>query len=64
MFLEIQQQIRTKFLQAVQEIFGLAIAEPQLGFPPTADLGEISITSCFELAKQLRQPPRKIAEQI
>src|SRR5437016_4905812 len=27
-------------------------------------MGELSITSCFELAKQLRQPPRKIAEQL
>ncbi|MGH9455247.1 MAG: arginine--tRNA ligase, partial [Terriglobia bacterium] len=64
MFLEIQQQIRTRFRWAIQETFGLAIPEPALGFPPTAGLGEVSITSCFELAKQLRQAPRKIAEQI
>jgi len=64
LFLEIQDQIRAKFCEAVQETFGLAIAKPSIGFPPTADLGEISITSCFELAKQLRQAPRKIAEQI
>ncbi|MGH7870365.1 MAG: arginine--tRNA ligase, partial [Candidatus Dormibacteraceae bacterium] len=64
MFLEIQQQIRTKFRWAIQETFGLAIPEPLLGFPPTADMGEVSITSCFELAKQLRQAPRTIAEQI
>src|SRR5690349_3380089 len=27
-------------------------------------MGELSITSCFELAKRLRQPPRKIADQL
>jgi len=64
LFLEIQNQIRTRFCQAVQAVFGLEVAEPSLGFPPNAELGEISITSCFELAKQLRQAPRKIAEQI
>ncbi len=64
MYLEIQQQIRERFVQIVQEVFGLKISEPVFGYPPTVDLGELSITSCFELAKQLRQPPRKIAEQI
>ncbi len=64
MYLEIQQDIRGKFVQAVEEAFSLQIAEPMLGFPPSVDLGEISVTSCFELARQLRQPPRKIAEQV
>jgi arginyl-tRNA synthetase len=64
LFLEIQQNVRQKFVQAVEEVFSLEIAEPVLGFPPSVDLGEISVTSCFELAKQFRQPPRKIAEQL
>ena len=64
MVLEIQQRVRARFVEAVREVFGLAIAEPALGYPPSVDLGELSITSCFELAKQLRQPPRKIAEQL
>ncbi len=64
MYLELQQSVRRKFVQAVEEVFGLRVAEPVLGFPPSVDLGEISVTSCFELAKQLRQPPRKVAEQL
>jgi arginyl-tRNA synthetase len=64
LYLEIQQNVRRKFVQAVEEVFGLKVAEPVLGFPPSVDMGEVSITSCFELAKQLRQPPRKIAEQL
>jgi arginyl-tRNA synthetase len=64
LYLEIQRNIRTKFVQAVEEEFALQIAEPLLGFPPSVELGEISVASCFELAKQLRQPPRRIAEQV
>ncbi|HEV2234651.1 MAG TPA: arginine--tRNA ligase [Terriglobia bacterium] len=62
--MEIQQKIREKFAQTVQQAFGLTVSEPALGFPPSVEMGEISITACFELAKQLRQAPRKIAEQL
>jgi arginyl-tRNA synthetase len=63
-YLEIQQNVRKRFIQTVEDAFSLKIAEPVLGFPPSVDMGEISITSCFELARQLRQPPRQIAEQL
>ncbi len=64
MYLELQQKVRERFVQAVEETFGLKIAEPILSYPPSVELGEISIVSCFELAKQLRQPPVKIAERL
>jgi arginyl-tRNA synthetase len=64
LYLEIQQKVREKFVQAVEEVFGLKIGEPALGFPPSVELGEISVAACFDLAKQLRQAPRKIAEQL
>ncbi|HEV2349193.1 MAG TPA: arginine--tRNA ligase [Terriglobia bacterium] len=64
MYLETQQRVREKFVQAVEQVFGVKISEPALGFPPSVEWGEISIAACFELAKQLRQAPRKIAEQL
>lgn len=64
MYLEIQARIRERFVEVVQEVFGLRTSEPVLGFPPRVELGELSIASCFELAKQLRQAPRKIAETL
>jgi arginyl-tRNA synthetase len=64
LFLETQQKIRARFVEAVQEAFGLEVGKPVLGFPPSVELGEISVAACFELAKTLRQPPRKIAEQL
>jgi len=64
LYLQIQQRVRERFVQAVHDAFGIEVAEPVLGFPPNVDLGELSITSCFELARQLRRPPRNIAEQV
>ncbi len=64
MYLEIQQKVREKVVQAVREAYGLEIGEPIIGFPPATEMGELSVASCFELAKQLRQPPGKIANQL
>jgi arginyl-tRNA synthetase len=64
LYLETQQAIRARFVAAVREAFKFEVNEPALGFPPSVELGEISVTACFELAKQLRQPPRKIADQL
>ena len=64
MYLETQQRIRARFVATVRETFNLEVNEPALGFPPSVDLGEVSIAACFELAKKLRQPPKKIAEQL
>lgn len=64
MYLDILDRVRLRFVGVAQELFGIHLDQPSLGFPPNVDLGEISITSCFELAKRLRQPPRKIAESV
>jgi arginyl-tRNA synthetase len=64
LYLDIQQKIRARFVQAVEETFAIKTGEPVLSFPPKVEMGELSVVSCFELAKQLRQPPRKIAEQL
>ncbi len=64
LFADIQEGVRQKFRQAIHDLFSLQVDAPTLGFPPSPEMGEISITSCFDLAKQLRQPPRKIAGQV
>ncbi|HEY6293830.1 MAG TPA: arginine--tRNA ligase [Terriglobia bacterium] len=64
MYLEIIASVRQRFAEVVEEEFGVRVERPAIGFPPNVDLGELSITACFELAKQLRQPPRKIAEAV
>ncbi len=64
MFEEIQQRIQTRFVAAVREVFKLEIGAPTLDTPPNLEMGDISLAACFELAKPLRQAPRKIAEQL
>lgn len=64
MLLGIQQTIRQEFVKAVKEAFGMEAAEPSVAYPPSLEMGELSIAACFELAKVLRRPPRKIAEEV
>lgn len=64
MYLEIQERIRHKFQESVENVFELEVEGPAFDFPPRPELGDLSIAACFELAKRLRQPPRKIAEQL
>ncbi len=61
---EIQQRIQSKFVEAVRAAFNLEVAQPALDSPPNLEMGDISLAGCFELAKQLRRAPRKIAEQL
>ena len=51
-------------MEAVRAAFNLEVAQPALDSPPNLEMGDISLAGCFELAKQLRQAPRKIAEQL
>jgi arginyl-tRNA synthetase len=64
LYLEIQGRIRQKYQESVKSIFNLEVGGPVFDFPPRPELGDLSIAACFELAKKLRQAPRKIAEQL
>jgi arginyl-tRNA synthetase len=64
LYLEIQDNIRRKYQDTVKKLFTLEVGDSAFDFPPRPELGDLSIAACFELAKKLRQPPRKIAEQL
>jgi arginyl-tRNA synthetase len=64
LYLEIQARIRQKYLETVRNTLNLEVSDPVFDIPPQPELGDLSIAACFELAKKLRQPPRKIAEQL
>ncbi len=64
LYSKIQQCIREKYREVVQAAFGIEPDPPGFDFPPRLEMGDLSVASCFELAKRLRQPPRKIAEQL
>jgi arginyl-tRNA synthetase len=48
----------------LQRQYQLEIPNIAVDQPPNVDLGEYALPLSFELAKKLRKPPRKIAEEI
>ena len=48
----------------LKRTYDLELANIGVSQPPSAEFGEFALTFCFELAKQLRKAPRKIAEEI
>jgi len=63
MFHSIEKQVQRAFHDHILARYGvdLAIAIEQ---PKQSDYGELAVPAAFQLAKQLRQPPRKIAAEL
>jgi arginyl-tRNA synthetase len=49
---------------ACQKLWGVAPPRLVLETPPKVELGDVALPVAFELAKLLRRPPRKIAEEL
>ena len=64
MYLEIQRRIQQRFVTLAREVYGLELESPALDSPPSLEMGDLSLAASFELAKKLRQPPRKIAQAL
>jgi arginyl-tRNA synthetase len=64
LYLEIQQRIQERFVNLVREVFNLDLEPPLLVSPPSPEMGDLSLAACFELAKRLHLPPRKIAQTL
>jgi len=63
MFHALEKQVQRAFHDHIQARYGLdlAIAIEQ---PKQSDFGELAVPAAFQLAKQLKQPPRKIAAEL
>src|SRR5579862_5884264 len=63
MFHLLEKQIQRAFHDHIQARYGvdLAVAIEQ---PKQSDFGEMAVPAAFQLAKQLRQAPRKIAGEL
>ncbi|HLI62251.1 MAG TPA: arginine--tRNA ligase [Terriglobales bacterium] len=64
MYLEQQRRLAHHIRAFLREKYNLNLPEPVIEQPPKVEMGEFALPLCFELAKQLRKPPRKIAEEI
>ena len=63
MFHSIEKQVSAAFHTHVQIRYGIDLAV-SIEQPRQSDFGEMAIPAAFQLAKQLRQAPKKIAAEL
>ncbi|MBN2336449.1 arginine--tRNA ligase [Candidatus Bathyarchaeota archaeon] len=62
---ELRAQCEKLLVDALEEVYpGAELPQVKYSEPPTPDMGALSSPACFQLARRLRQPPKKIAEAI
>ncbi len=64
MYLEQQRKLATHVRAFLREKYNLDLPNIVIDQPPNVAMGEFALPLSFELAKRLRKPPRKIAEEI
>lgn len=64
MYLELEQQLSERVRAVLKQQYDLEIGRVEVSEPPNVSLGEYALPLSFELARKLRKPPRKIAEEI
>jgi len=64
MYLEQQRKLAAQVRTFLREKYNFDLANIVIDQPPDVAMGEFALPLSFELAKRLRKPPRKIAEEI
>ncbi len=64
MYLEQQKKLAATVREFLRHKYNVDMADIVIEQPPKVELGEFALPLSFELAKRLRKPPRKIAEEI
>ena len=64
MYRELEQRLSRHVLDFLKRQYDLDLPRLVVDQPPNVGLGEYALPLSFELAKKLRKPPRKIAEEI
>jgi len=64
LYLQLQQQLIQRVRDLLQRQYGVDLPRIVVDQPPNVGLGEYALPLSFELAKKLRKPPRKIAEEV
>ncbi|HMF90568.1 MAG TPA: arginine--tRNA ligase [Candidatus Angelobacter sp.] len=64
MYWELQQQLARHVREFLKRNYDIDVLRLVVDQPPSVALGEYALPLSFELAKKLRKPPRKIAEEI
>jgi arginyl-tRNA synthetase len=64
LYLQLQQQLIQRVRDLLKRQYDVELFRIVVDQPPNVGLGEYALPLSFELAKKLRKPPRKIAEEI
>jgi arginyl-tRNA synthetase len=64
LYLELQQKLSSAIRKVLQEQYGIDLPNIVVEQPPNISLGEYALPLAFDLAKRLRKPPRKAAEEV
>src|SRR5271166_3026335 len=64
MYLEHQKRLAATVQAFLREKYQIEMASVVIDQPPSVEMGEFALPLSFDLAKRLRKPPRKIAEEI
>lgn len=64
MYLKKQKILSEAIREFLRTKYGAVLTNVVINQPPNVEMGEFALPLSFELAKQLRKPPRKIAEEI
>ncbi|HWC18417.1 MAG TPA: arginine--tRNA ligase [Terriglobales bacterium] len=64
MYLYFQQLLASRVREVLRDRYQLEVANIVIEQPPKIELGEYALPLAFELAKRLRKPPRKAAEEV
>lgn len=63
-YLEKQKLLAARVREFLRDKYQLEVQNVVIEQPPKVEMGEFALPLSFELAKKLRKPPRKIAEEI
>ncbi len=64
MYRHLEQRLAQHVREFLQRAYAVELPKIVVEQPPRVELGEYALPLAFELAKKLRKPPRKIAEEI
>jgi arginyl-tRNA synthetase len=64
LYRHLERRLAQQIREFLQSHYGLDLPKIVIEQPPRVELGEYALPLAFELAKKLRKPPRKIAEEI
>jgi len=64
LYRHLERRLAQQIREYLRRSYGLDLQKIVIEQPPRIELGEYGLPLAFELAKKLRKPPRKIAEEI